>query len=48
MSQYWTRFGCWISSRYCPFSLGARFEIYEPFISSDFQISFGPRPTPDN
>jgi hypothetical protein len=30
-----------------PFSLGARFETYEPFISSIFQISFGPRSTAD-
>jgi hypothetical protein len=26
----------WISSRYGPFSLGARFETYEPFISLIF------------
>jgi hypothetical protein len=28
------RLGFWISPRYGPFSLGARFETYEPFISS--------------
>jgi len=29
---------CWISPCY-----GARFETYEPFISLNFQIFFGPR-----
>ena len=32
-SIYWARFRCWISPRYCPFSLGASFETYKPFIS---------------
>jgi hypothetical protein len=31
--KHWARLGCWISSRYGQFSLGARFETYEPFIS---------------
>jgi hypothetical protein len=30
------RFDCWISPCYGPFSLGARFETYEPFISLTF------------
>jgi hypothetical protein len=30
--------GCWISPRYGQFSLGARFETHEAFISSNFQI----------
>jgi len=33
--------GCWISPCYGPFSLGARFENYEPFISLIFQIFSG-------
>jgi hypothetical protein len=32
MSQVLARLGCWISPCYTPFSLGARFETYEPFI----------------
>jgi len=41
-----SRLGRWISPRYGPFSLGARFEIYQPFISFNFQyFFFGPRPT---
>jgi hypothetical protein len=24
--------GCWISPRYCPFSLGVRYETLEPYI----------------
>jgi len=34
---------CWISQCYGPLSLGARLETYEAFISSIFQIFFGPR-----
>jgi len=34
---------CWISPCFGPFSFGARFETYEPFISLIFQIFFGPR-----
>jgi hypothetical protein len=34
------RVGCWISPRYGPFSLGARFETYGPFISLIFRIRF--------
>jgi hypothetical protein len=33
--------GCWISPCYGPFSLGTRFETYEPFISLIFQIVSG-------
>jgi hypothetical protein len=33
--------GCWISPCYGPFSLGARFETYEPFISLIFQFFSG-------
>jgi hypothetical protein len=36
--EYWARLGYWISPRYGPFSLGARFETYEPFISLIFQF----------
>jgi len=32
--------GCWISPCYGPFSLGARFENYEPYISLIFHILF--------
>jgi hypothetical protein len=32
--------GCWISPCYGPFSLGAHFETYEPFISLIFQFLF--------
>jgi hypothetical protein len=42
-AKYWKRLGCWISQCYGPFSLGARFETYEPFISLIFQFSSGPR-----
>jgi hypothetical protein len=38
--KYWARVGCWISPCYCSFSLGARFETYEPFISLIFQFFF--------
>jgi len=38
--KYWTRLGCWISSCYGPFSLEARFETYEPFISLIFLFCF--------
>jgi hypothetical protein len=31
--KYWAHLGCWISPCYGPFSLDARFETYEPFIS---------------
>jgi hypothetical protein len=31
--NYWACLGCWISPCYGQFSLGARFETYEPFIS---------------
>jgi hypothetical protein len=37
---YWSLLGCWISVRYGPFSLGVRFETYEPFISLIFQLLF--------
>jgi hypothetical protein len=30
------------------FSLGARFETYEPFVSLIFRFIFGPRETADN
>jgi hypothetical protein len=33
--------GCWISPCYSPFSLGGRFETYEPFISLIFQFFSG-------
>jgi hypothetical protein len=39
--------GCWISPRYGPFSLGVRFETYEPRISLIF-LFFWPRQTADN
>jgi hypothetical protein len=29
-------FGCWISPSYCAFSLGMRFETYDPFIIFQF------------
>jgi hypothetical protein len=38
--KYWARLGCWISPRYGPFSLGARFEINEPSNSLIFQFIF--------
>jgi hypothetical protein len=31
--RYRARLGCWILQCYGPFSLGARFETYEPFIA---------------
>jgi hypothetical protein len=37
---YWGRLGCWISSCHGPFSLGAPFETYDPFIYLIFQIFF--------
>jgi hypothetical protein len=37
--------GCWISPCYSPFSLGARFETYEPYISLIFN-SFSGRGEP--
>jgi hypothetical protein len=37
-NKYWAHLGCWISSRYGPFSLGGHFETYEPFISLIFHI----------
>jgi hypothetical protein len=45
--QYWARLGCWISPCCSPFSLGRRFETYEPFISLIFQFFFGPWWTAD-
>jgi hypothetical protein len=36
MRQVLRAFGCWISPCYYPFSLGARFETYEPIISLIF------------
>jgi hypothetical protein len=33
--------GCWISPCYGPFSLGARYDTYEPFISSIFKFFSG-------
>jgi hypothetical protein len=33
--------GCWISQCYGPFSLGARFETYEPFIALIFKFFSG-------
>jgi hypothetical protein len=38
--RYWSRLGCWISPVYDPFSLGGRFETYEPIISLIFQFFF--------
>jgi len=40
--KYWEHLGCWILPCYGLFSLGTRFEIYEPFISSIFQFFGGP------
>jgi hypothetical protein len=37
--NYWARLGCWISPCYGPFSLGARFETYEPVISLIFKTT---------
>jgi hypothetical protein len=36
--KYWTHLGCCISPCYGPFSLGACFEIYKPFISLIFKF----------
>jgi hypothetical protein len=44
--MYWARLGFWISPFYGPFSLGARFETYEEFISLIFQFSFSGRSKP--
>jgi hypothetical protein len=38
--KYWAILGCWILPCYGPFSLDARLETYEPFISLIFQIFF--------
>ena len=38
--KYWARLGCWISPCYGLFSLGARFETNELFISLIFQNFF--------
>jgi hypothetical protein len=38
--MYWARLGCWISPCFDQFSLGARFEAYEPFIVLVFQFCF--------
>jgi hypothetical protein len=46
--KYWARLSCWISQCYGPFSLGALFETYKPFISLIFNFFFGPRSTADN
>jgi hypothetical protein len=37
----WARLGCWMLPCYGPFSLGARFETYEPFISVISKIFSG-------
>jgi hypothetical protein len=42
-ARYWSRLGCWISPFYSPFSLGARFKSYKPFISLIFNFLFGPQ-----
>jgi hypothetical protein len=39
--KYWAHLGGWNSPRYGPFSLGVRFESYEPYISLIFQIISG-------
>jgi hypothetical protein len=39
--KYWASLDCWISPCYGPFSLGARFETYEPFISLIFKFFLG-------
>ena len=46
MSQVWARLGNWISLCYGTFSLGARFETYETFISLIFTIFFSGRGKP--
>jgi hypothetical protein len=44
--KYWARLGCWISPCYDPFSLTARFETYEHFVSLIIpNFFFVPRPT---
>jgi hypothetical protein len=45
--KYWAPLGCCISPCYGPFSHGARFETYEPFISLNFKKNFGSRETAD-
>jgi hypothetical protein len=45
MNQVWERLGCWVSPRYGPFSLGAHFETYKPFIRLIFQFFFRLRQT---
>jgi hypothetical protein len=37
----WARLGCWISQCFDPFSLGALFETYEPFIALVFKFFSG-------
>jgi hypothetical protein len=44
--KYWKRLGSWISPCYGPFSLGGRFETFEPFICLIFPISFSSRGEP--
>jgi hypothetical protein len=39
--KYWAHLGCWISPCYGPFSLGARFETCEQFISLIFNFFSG-------
>jgi hypothetical protein len=39
--KYWAHLGCWISPCYGPFSLGGRFETYEPFIYLIFNFFSG-------
>jgi hypothetical protein len=46
--KYWAPLGCWISPCYGLFSLGGRFETYEPLISLIFQFPWGPLWTADN
>jgi hypothetical protein len=46
MSPVLGAFACWISPCCHPFSLGARSETYEPFISLIFQFSFSGRGKP--
>jgi hypothetical protein len=36
--KYWERLGCWILPYYGPFSLGGRFETYQPFIYLIFTL----------
>jgi hypothetical protein len=39
--KHWARLGCWISPCYSPFSFGARFVTYEPFITLIFNFCSG-------